>query len=144
MLLRVVDGDARLRQDVLDLFWDVTRSLGQLMHDASAQHGLTPMQSIALLRVGSDSVSAGDLARHLGCDPSNVTGLVDQLERRGLVVRTTPAQDRRVRAVEATARGRDVATAVRAAMLDNADILDRLDAEDLETMSRLLRRMIGA
>src|SRR5438034_2438809 len=53
------------------------------------------------------------LAGTLSCDASNVTGLVDRLESRGLVERQTSAHDRRVKVVQLTATG----TRLRAQML---------------------------
>src|SRR5213082_3864502 len=45
------------------------------------------------------------LAETLSCDPSNVTGLVDRLESRGLVRRQPSAQDRRVKVLDLTPAG---------------------------------------
>src|SRR3954467_11787876 len=45
------------------------------------------------------------LADTLSCDPSNVTGLVDRLESRGLIRRTPSADDRRVKVLELTPAG---------------------------------------
>src|SRR5262249_62061886 len=45
------------------------------------------------------------LVESLGCDASNVTGIVDRLEARGLVERTACAHDRRIRMVPLTRRG---------------------------------------
>ena len=41
-------------------------------------------------------VPMGRLAETLSCDASNVTGLIDRLESRGLVQRRLSAEDRRV------------------------------------------------
>jgi DNA-binding MarR family transcriptional regulator len=38
----------------------------------------------------------GELALEMHCDSSNITGIVDRLEERGLVERTAVARDRRV------------------------------------------------
>ena len=47
----------------------------------------------------------GQLAETLACDASNVTGLVDRLESRGLVRRRPSAEDRRVKVLELTPEG---------------------------------------
>src|SRR5438477_7966889 len=47
----------------------------------------------------------GQLAETLACDASNVTGLVDRLESRGLVRRRPAPQDRRVKVLELTPTG---------------------------------------
>jgi len=48
-------------------------------------------------------VPMGQLAETLACDASNVTGLVDRLESRGLVRRRPSAADRRVKVLDLTA-----------------------------------------
>src|SRR5437588_3917637 len=45
------------------------------------------------------------LADTLSCDASNVTGLVDRLESRGLVRRRPSRQDRRVKMLQLTPKG---------------------------------------
>ncbi len=46
-----------------------------------------------------------DLARELGCDVSNITGVVERLEQKKFVTRSGQESDRRVKLVEATAEG---------------------------------------
>jgi DNA-binding MarR family transcriptional regulator len=48
----------------------------------------------------------GELALEMHCDSSNITGIVDRLEERGLVERTALARDRRVKLVGVTEEGR--------------------------------------
>ena len=47
----------------------------------------------------------GELASALSCDASNVTGLVDRLESRGLLQRSPSAEDRRVKVLSLTPLG---------------------------------------
>src|SRR5438034_690617 len=58
-------------------------------------------------------IPMGRLADALACDASNVTGLVDRLESRGLVRRHAAAADRRVKVLELTPAG----TRLRSTML---------------------------
>ena len=48
----------------------------------------------------------GELALQMHCDSSNITGIVDRLEERGLVERTAVASDRRVKLIAVTEEGR--------------------------------------
>src|SRR2546422_3737494 len=50
-------------------------------------------------------IPMGQLAETLACDASNVTGLVDRLESRGLVRRRPSAEDRRVKVLDLTSAG---------------------------------------
>src|SRR4051794_37922572 len=50
-------------------------------------------------------IPMGQLAEMLACDASNVTGLVDRLESRGLVRRRPSPADRRVKVLDLTPAG---------------------------------------
>ena len=54
-------------------------------------------------------VKMADLAREVGVTEAGLTGLVDALEKRGIVERKLSDFDRRVKAIQLTAKGNDVA-----------------------------------
>lgn len=93
--------------------------LGQAIADlrttVSRAAGLTTQQCQLLCELQHDSRSHGELADRLRCDKTNVTGLVDRLERRRLVERRPGAPDRRVSQVVLTQTGRDLVTQFRSA-----------------------------
>ena len=92
---------------------EVGRLLRELMRDARsrfmaavADADLSPAQANALLQLEQrDPLPMHSLANGLLCDASNVTGIVDRLEARGLVERRALATDRRVKTVALTAAG---------------------------------------
>ncbi|MEU7023524.1 MarR family transcriptional regulator [Streptomyces sp. NPDC046203] len=119
-------------------------SLGVFYGDftvAAAHENLTVSQAktLATLRRGPASMRA--LAGHMTCDASNVTGIVDRLEKRGLVRREADASDRRVKNVVLTAEGERVADAIRAGMGTTREGLDRLGDEDRARLHALLERV---
>src|ERR1700760_2245558 len=67
--------------------------------------GVTP-PILGALRFLEQPRTMGRMAELLRCDPSNVAGIVDALEERGLAKRRPSEADRRVKAVELTAAGR--------------------------------------
>jgi|SRR6185369_14634278 MarR family 2-MHQ and catechol resistance regulon transcriptional repressor len=73
-----------------------------------AQWDLSPSQFNVLnvLHVQPDGCTQSDLSRQLIMHRSNVTGLVDRLEKRGLLRREDHAKDRRVYIVVLTSAGR--------------------------------------
>lgn len=81
------------------------------------------------------------LATLLACDASNVTGIVDRLEARGLVRREASAADRRVKNVVATGEGRETIRRVREEMQATHGALDTLDAAEGATLYALLERL---
>jgi DNA-binding MarR family transcriptional regulator len=79
---------------------------------AAARHGLSSSQAKALKAV-QEPVPMRALAGRLGCDASNVTGIVDRLETLGLAHREAAPGDRRVKIVTITGPGREVLGQVR-------------------------------
>ena len=82
----------------------------------------------------------GEMAEILHCDPSNVTGIVDALEERGLAIRTPSEQDRRVKLIALTAEGRRIHGRLSKAIETPPDWLVGLSAADQRTLRDLLRR----
>lgn len=74
---------------------------------AASKLDLHPAQAGALLQLASP-LPMHQLASTLACDNSNVTGLVDRLEARGLVTRKASPDDRRVKLVLLTPAGERV------------------------------------
>jgi MarR family transcriptional regulator, organic hydroperoxide resistance regulator len=86
-----------------------------------------------------EGVPTGALADALQCHGSNVTGMVDRLEARGLVVRQASTADRRVKFVELTEAGRALRDeVVEIARRPPRVLLERLDTEQLRALQDLL------
>src|ERR1700730_9626763 len=87
-------------------------------------------------------VPMGRLAETLACDASNVTGLVDRLESRGLVCRRSSASDRRVKVLDLTPTG----SRLRALLLDRMTTppptLERLSVQEQRALVRILTRLL--
>jgi DNA-binding MarR family transcriptional regulator len=82
------------------------------------------------------------LAQKLKCEPSNVTGIVDRLEARGLVERRPDPSDRRVKLAAATEEGRRVARSLRDALNFAREPLAGLSTEERLSLRDLLQRML--
>src|SRR5438477_4047728 len=72
----------------------------------------------------------GRLAETLSCDASNVTGLVDRLESRGLVQRQPSANDRRVKVLQLTPTGSRLRAQLLRRMAGRSLLLSRLSRDD--------------
>lgn len=107
---------------------------------AAARHGLTSMQA-RLLGQLVRPLPMRELASLLGCDASNVTGIVDRLEAAGLARREADPHDRRVKRVIATSEGRETIRRVRADMSAMHRALAELDGEEQAVLHRLVERM---
>jgi DNA-binding MarR family transcriptional regulator len=77
-------------------------------------------------------------------DPSSMVAVIDELEAMGLAERRRHPDDRRKHAVYLTARGRRTLQRAREVAIKMAqDVFSPLDAEELETLRRLLRKLAG-
>jgi DNA-binding MarR family transcriptional regulator len=83
------------------------------------------------------------LAATLSCDASNVTGLVDRLETRGLVRRLPGRDDRRVKVLDLTPTGVKLRTELVSRMASPPATLARLSARDQRALVRILSRLLG-
>jgi DNA-binding MarR family transcriptional regulator len=99
------DPDAAARAEVVEFLFAYVDRLRVHFEGVAKNYDLTPVQAKLLLGLGEPAPmrSVSDL---LCCDPSNITGVVDRLEERGLIQRTEDANDRRVKILQATAAGR--------------------------------------
>ena len=75
----------------------------------SRQFGLTGAQSGVLRNLfAHGALSSADLSRKLYVTPSNITGVIDRLERKGLVERIRKVGDRRVALITLTESGEEL------------------------------------
>lgn len=84
----------------------------------------------------------GKLAGAMACDASNVTGLVDRLESRGLVCRHADASDRRVKVLKLTPAGVRLRSTVIERMTKPPARLDRLSAEEQHALVKILKHLL--
>ena len=94
-----------------------------------------------LLRELDDGMPMNEVADKLHCDPSNVTGIVDRLERRGLITRRQLETDRRVKLLVLTPEGRRMKRRVES-MLATSPGLRRLGGADRIALRALLARSL--
>ena len=83
-----------------------------------------------------------EIAERLVCDASNVTGIADRLESRGLVERRAGRGDRRVKMLALTAAGADVRRNVMEAMTEPPAEIAALPPDDQRALREILRRAV--
>ena len=110
----------------------------------AADLGLSAAQCDVLRRLDENAPTAMcRIAEALDCDPSNVTGIVDRLEARGLVERRADPEDRRVRKLVLTERGREQRDRLLARLAEAPPPIRALSAADQEELCAILRRVTG-
>jgi DNA-binding MarR family transcriptional regulator len=119
----------------------------QRLDQALRGFGLTPAQYtvLAILSRGGESLSSAALARRLGVTAQSANEIVATLSTQQLVRRTDSANNRRVRRLELTPRGRNL-LARSDAEVDRFEeaFFGALSAPEQETLRRLLIKVIAA
>ena len=114
------------------------------MPSLAADLELSPAQCHVLhLIEPGQAVAMGHLANRLACDASNVTGLVDRLESRGLIRRRPSDRDRRIKVLQLTPAGLRVRDLLVERMSTPPPILDRLSPRERQELVRILSRLLG-
>jgi DNA-binding MarR family transcriptional regulator len=109
----------------------------------ASEFELSPAQCHVLHLMEPDRpIPMGRIAEGLACDASNVTGLVDRLESRGLIRRQSSREDRRVKVLELTAEGARLRSTVLERMTKPPDILDRLSPDEQRVLVKILKRLL--
>src|ERR1044072_6423437 len=83
-----------------------------------------------------------EVAETMACDSSNLTGITDRIEERGLVQRTVDAKDRRVKLLVLSEEGERLRREVVGRLNQPPAAVDALSDRDLETLQRLLRKAL--
>lgn len=106
------------------------------------RYGLTPMQSLALLSL-DEPRSMHELKSVFSCDPSNVTGIIDRLEGKGLAARSENPTDRRIKMIELKSTGADIrSTIVNELAGHGSYILAKLSKREAKTFVNLLQKIV--
>jgi len=105
---------------------------------------LSPPQAHALkvLRPGNP-IAMRELANGLHCDPSNITGIVDRLEARGLVERRAAPGDRRIKTLVLTGGGMQLRGLLLDRLSEPPPAIAALSADEQRLFRDLLRRIVA-
>ena len=96
-----------------------------------------------IVRGGEQLAGMHEIAARLACDNSNVTGIVDRLQARGLVTRRPSERDRRVKYIVPTPLGVEVRDAMRERMARPPAGIERLSVSEQRQLRDLLARAAG-
>lgn len=121
----------------------LTTESRRLSRERCAEYGITATQLTVLKllhEIGGLSLSR--LSAEIRAHNSTVTGIVDRMERDGLVERLQSAEDRRVWVIDLTPRGRELARKIDVAPWQTLRAaLDSLDPGDRDTLLTILAKL---
>ncbi|OON76734.1 MarR family transcriptional regulator [Streptomyces tsukubensis] len=110
---------------------------------AAFRHALTGAQARVLALLSVKPMPMRRIAQKLKCEPSNITGIIDRLESRGLVERRPDPDDRRVKLAAPTEEGNRTAARLRDGLDFAREPLSELSREERLVLRGLLRRIVG-
>jgi MarR family transcriptional regulator, organic hydroperoxide resistance regulator len=109
------------------------------------EYELTPPQAFLLKYLEPEKpVAMSALADALGCDASNITGLVDKLEARNLLQRQSDPADRRVKMIVVTEAGAGFRKKLLARLLEPPAALASLPEAEKRRLRDTLSRVAAA
>jgi DNA-binding MarR family transcriptional regulator len=137
------------RRTAAEEAWDLIRQLWTQVHfprvmAVCAEYDLAKQQAFALVHLDPERpMPMSELAATMYCDASNITGIADRLESRGLVQRVPAAHDRRVKTLVLTSEGERVRAQL-AQRLDEPPLhLSGLSLADQRALRDVLRRALN-
>lgn len=122
------------------LLHQVSYRLDEHFAAETAKRGLTQQLAVALSFVRQE-LPMHELAKCLRCETSNLTGVVDRLEARGLVTRVPDETDRRIKRVVLTRAGRQMLDELMDAF-EEFEPIARLSSTDRAHLVRILSRAV--
>jgi DNA-binding MarR family transcriptional regulator len=139
-----LDYDGARMNQAWQLLYDLMLAQRARMPAIAAELELSPMQIQLLRLIEPDRpVPMGKAACGLGCDASNITGIVDRLEARGLIERRPADRDRRVKVLVITRDGARVREAILRRLAEPPEPIARLSPEDQRTLAEILGRALA-
>ena len=128
-------------REAQELFFEIGMVQRARVGAALGELGLTFAQAHALRLLDPEHpLPMSALAELLVCDASNVTGIADRLEARGLVERRSAGGDRRVKVLALTPAGGEVRARVYDLMSEPPAAITALSEDDQRALRDILRR----
>jgi len=145
----VISAPARIPEELLESTAFLLGRLGYACKGRAVEEfeslGFSPYHySVLAVLSEGERETQGTIADALGVDRSQLVGLLDWLEERGLIERHRDPNDRRRHTVKLTAAGKRQLAEFRSTIKQvEEDILAPLDPESRETLHKLLLRLAG-
>lgn len=99
------DASSAVLAELAQTFYELLVRHRTAMRDVIVEEGMSPPLMATLHMLGDSAMTMRELAETIGLEPSNLTGIVDRLELRGLVERQSSSDDRRIKRVSLTRAG---------------------------------------
>src|SRR3984885_4411130 len=140
---RAEESALALSRDILDSLTTLVKRAGTVGQSIAAGFGVAPHDLLALFKLDR-VVTMKELAHHMGCDASFVTGIADTLERHGLARREPSQRDRRVKNLVLTPEGITAKERMMAQLAVRMPWCYALDEKERHVFLALIEKMLAA
>jgi DNA-binding MarR family transcriptional regulator len=139
-------GDSATQQvdvEILDAMAELVAAMITRAENIAQQYGVPIFFLKALHRLDCP-MAMKDLGLRMGCDPSFVTNVADQLEKRGLATRESDPADRRVKRIALTPAGMELKERIETEILNGMPWRLALDNDERACLLGLIRKLLPA
>lgn len=127
--------------ELANLYVELMMRRADRISSLTSELELTPSQARTLALMEPDKpLTMSELAQAVMLEPSNLTGVIDKLEARGLVKRGLAATDRRVKLVSVTRAGAALRAKLWERLREPAPWMLALSARDQRQLLLILRK----
>jgi DNA-binding MarR family transcriptional regulator len=133
----------RLDAEILDSMAELLAAMLTRAEEVAQRHGVPIFFLKALHRLDCP-LAMKDLGLRMRCDPSFVTSIADQLEKRGLATRESDPADRRVKRIALTPAGLELKERIENEILNGLPWRHALDNDERACLLGLVRKLLPA
>jgi DNA-binding MarR family transcriptional regulator len=139
-------GDSTIDQldaEILDTMAELIAAMLRRAEEVAQRYGV-PIMFLKALHQLDCPLAMKDLGQRMRCDPSFVTSVADQLEKRGLATRESDPADRRVKRIALTPVGLELKQRIETEILNGLPWRIALDNDERACLLGLVRKLLPA
>jgi DNA-binding MarR family transcriptional regulator len=137
------DSTTDVDVEILDCMAELVAAMITRAEEVAQRHGV-PIFFLKVLHRLDCPMAMKDLGQRMRCDPSFVTNIADQLEKRGLATRESDPADRRVKRIVLTPAGLELKERIETEILSGLPWRQALDNDERACLLGLVRKLLPA
>ena len=137
------DSTTDLDVEILDSMAELVAAMLTRAEGVAQRHGV-PIFFLKVLHRLDCPMAMKELGQRIRCDPSFVTNIADQLEKRGLATRESDPADRRVKRIALTPAGLQLKERIENEILKGLPWRQALDNDERACLLGLIRKLLPA
>lgn len=125
-------------------FFYIGQAVKNILWEKSKHEHLTPAQVKVLLFINytrNDAITVGNIAKYLSCTPATVSGVIDSLEKKDLILRVRDLDDRRKVHIRLKPAGSKLVGVVESIGYEIEEIISEFSPNEQEVLEKLLERI---